>query len=353
MVFNFKQEVHVTPGVSQKVGFLARQVGSRTAILTESLLADTKEVGVVTQSLQRAQVQYLVLEYSPTEGKESFIQEALSMVIASHADSMIVLGSQELIHLGRIVYSRYIAVEKDQEPRPELCIQEIPTTFVFPYLFSPVALGVEGYPPRPELIDYTFGKEHLVLMDPLILQVNTPVAMAGSLFQLAFGAFETLLHITSNQVALGAATQVLIQSLQMMGEAFEQPGDQRVRQKVLELGLALGIARSHVPLTLPFSSLLGLPMISDILPYSWAGPVFPAFVERFGESNHRAVDPLVLGLGFNEVPSAAVSADKLGGMVGQFGLPGRLKDLGFQERDLESIIEGVRGEGHEGPRGTG
>jgi len=342
MVFHFTQEVHVTPGISQKVGFLARQTGHKTVILTESLIGETKELGVITQSLQRAQVQYLVLEYSSSEGRESFVQEAVHMILASHADSLIVLGSQEMLHTGRIIYCRYLKREKDAPERKELGIQEIPTTFVFPYMLAPVAMGVEGYPPRPELNEYPFGKHHVILMDPLLVQVSTPVAMAGSLFQMAFGAFETLLHITSNQVAQGAATQVLVQSLQMMSEGFEQPTDQRVRQKALELGLALGIARAHVPLTLPFSSLLGLPMISDILPYSWSGPVFPAFVERFGELNRRAVDPLVLGLGFESVPSPAVAADKLGGMVSQFQLPGRLKELGFQERDMESIIEGVR-----------
>jgi len=240
MVFYFPQRVHVGQGISQKFGLAAREAGSRVLLLVDGTLDGTKELGVLTHSLERASIPHLVLSRSPRQNLTDALQEALTVARASRMDILAALGGADQLSLGRAA-----AMELGQpNPIPYL---EVPISICYPLLLRPETFLSTGHASDVRFQPFRSHEGHQIFIDPHMATNQSPKASVASLLEALFYAVEALLHeaagLTEQSLLLGAVEAIWA----LIRKIYENPANAEYRLTAAEAGFDIALACAVVP----------------------------------------------------------------------------------------------------------
>jgi len=339
MVFHFPQTVSLGQGMSQRLGLLTKDLGSRVLLLVDSAYDGSKELGILTHSLERASVPYLVLSRGARETMAEALAEATTVARASRMGVLAVLGGPDQLALGRSAINSL--GEKTATP-----YFEIPTFSCYPLLLRPEVFLSTGHPSDVRFVPFTSPSHHHVLLDPYMATGQSSKAAVSSLLEALFYAVETFLHqnagLTEQSLLLGAIEKIW----STLHQIYENPANAEYRLLTTQAGFNIMAAASLLPRgtgmtfafvlaglagisTGAFGSLLLAPLLED---YSHrAGTRVLALSQAFGQ---EAGDESTVG------PKIAQDVRKF---LNAHQLPLRLADYKLVDTQLTQAVDVVRG----------
>ena len=341
MEFHFSQRVHLGQGASQKLGLAAKEVGSRVLLLTEAAYDGGKELGILTHSLDRAAVSYLVLSRNSRKGLVENLKEIVTVAQASRIDVLATLGGSDQLSLGRAVVNE-LALSK------AVPYFEVPSGICYPLLLRAEAFLSTGHPSDVRFVPFTAAAGHQIFLDPHMATGQTSKASVSALLEALFYAVEALLRDSTGlteQSLLVGAVETLWSTLRKI---YENPANAEYRLLATEAGFNIALACAMSPrgtgITFAFilAGLAGLSM-------STFGSLFLAPLLEFHAPKSgvrlRAL-ARAFGLEVQEGDDATLGA-KMAQSVRKFlnthQLPLRLADYKLVDTHISQAVDVVRG----------
>lgn len=235
MDFRFPQHVYLGQGVSQKFGLTAKSAGARVLLLTDGAFDGSKELGILTHSLQRASVPYLVLPRNPRQNLSEALDEAVSVAKASRMDILAALGGADQLSLGR-------AAVMALSPDAAVPYFEVPSGICYPLLLRPEAFLSTGHPSDVRFLPFGTAAPHHIFLDPHMATGQTPKASVSALLEALFYAVEACLHDASSlmeQSLLNGAIEAIWTTLKKI---YENPANAEYRLQAAQAGFNIAVA---------------------------------------------------------------------------------------------------------------
>ncbi len=341
MEFHFPQVVHLGHGVSQKFGLAAKESGARVLLLTEAAFDGGKEIGILTHSLERASVPYLILSRNSRKSLPDTLKEIVSVAQASRVEVLATLGGADQMSLGR-------AALRELAPTRSIPYFEVPTAVCYPLLLRPEAFLSTGHPSDVRFLDFSAPSGHQVFIDPHMSTGQTSKSSVSALLEALFYAVESYLHevtgLTEQSLLLGAVESIW----STLKKIYENPANAEYRLLAAQAGFNIAVAAALVPRaagvtfsftlaglaglsTSSFGSLLLAPLLEFHAPKS--GPRLQALGRAFGHEIREGEDE-ALG------PKMAQDVRKF---LNLHKLPLRLADYHLVDTQITQAVDVVRG----------
>ena len=257
MEFHFPQHVHLGQGVSQKFGLVAKEAGARVLLLVDGAFDGSKELGILTHSLERASVPFLVLARNGRQNVADALKEAVTVAHASRMEILAALGGSDQLSLGRAVVNDLGA----SRPVPYF---EVPSGVCYPLLLRPETFLSTGHPSGLRFAPFVTKGEHFVFLDPHMATGQTSKASVASLLEALFYAVEACLHdssgLTEQSLVVGAVEAVW----STLKRIYENPANAEYRLLATQAGFniaaacALGPRGAGVTFAFTLAGLAGL-----------------------------------------------------------------------------------------------
>ncbi len=341
MEFHFPQRVRLGQGISQQLGLAAKETGARALLLTESAFESGKELGILTHSLERAGVPYLVLSKGSRQSTLDYHKEALSIANASRMDVLVALGGSDLLSLAR-------AVANELGEKKTLPYFELPTGVCSPLLLRGEAFLTTGHPSDMRFLPLTTNLKHQIFIDPHLSTGQTPKTSVTLLLEALFLATEGYLHEAAGlmeQSLLEGAIQTLWSSLKKIAE---NPANVEYRYLAAQAGLNIAVALALLPRSTGLTFSHALSGIANV-PTSSFGSLFLApFVETFGPRTGTKLPQLARAFDLADYEGAPETlGPKIAQEVRRFlntsKLPMRLTEYQLGDTQLSVAVDVVRG----------
>jgi len=337
MDFHFPQNVHLGQGVSQRFGLAAKEAGARVLLLTDGASDGSKELGILTHSLERASVPFLVLARNPRQGLADALVEAVSVAKASRMDVLAALGDADQLALGRAVVNE-LSKEKSSP------YFEVPSGVCYPLLLRPEVFLSTGHPADVRFVPFS-AAHHQIFIDPHMSTGQTPKSSVAALLEALFYAVEACLHdasgLTERSLLIGAVEAIW----GTLAKIYENPANAEYRLTAVQAGFNIAIACALGPRgagvtfahtlaglaglsTSAFGSLLLAPLLEFYAPK--AGTRLQSLGRAFG------YDPQDEQLG----PKIAQDVRKF---LNTHKLPLRLADYKLVDTQITQAVDVVRG----------
>src|SRR5262245_22010060 len=158
MEFHFPQQVHLGQGVSQRFGLAAKEAGASVLLLADGAFDGSKELGILTHSLDRVSLPYLVVAGNPRQGLSDALTAAVTVAKASRMDVLAALGDADQLALGRAVMNE---LSKTQ-PFPYF---EVPSAICYPLLLRSEVFLSTGHPADVRFVPFSAAR-HQIFVDP-------------------------------------------------------------------------------------------------------------------------------------------------------------------------------------------
>lgn len=301
MEFHFPQHVHAGQGTGQRIGLMARHAGSRLLLIVDSAFDGSQELGILTASLERASVSYLVLSRAQYESSGAALKEILAVAKASRSDLLAALGGSDILSLVRQAHG-------ELSQSGPLTYFEVPTGFCDPLLLRPEAFVNSGHPSSIRFVPYAPSAQHHVFLDPHLQLPLTPKAAVSGLLEAVFYGFECLCYdgigLVEQSLLLGAI-ESLWTSLQGI---YENPSLLELRLRAAEAGLSISAACALMPRGTGMSFVATLAGLTGLPTSTLATLMLPALFEASNEGFAENLSRLAPRMG---LPSNAAS-DTLG-----------------------------------------
>ena len=342
MEFHFPQNVHLGQGVSQKFGLVAKEAGARVLLLSDSVFDGSKELGILTHSLERAAVPYLVLTKNVRQSLAEALKEAVSVARASRMDVLAALGGADQLSLGRS------AVNELSATGARIPYLEVPSGQCYPLLLRPEVFLSTGHPSDVRFVPFATPPQHQIFLDPHMATGQTSKASVAALLEALFYAVEACLHdasgLTEQNLLVGAVEAIW----GTLKKIYENPANAEYRLLAtqagfnISVGCALGPRGAGVSFaftlaglagvsTSAFGSLLLAPLLEFHAPR--AGSRLRALAKAFG---HEAPEGEEDSLG----PKMAQDVRKF---LNAHKLPLRLADYKLVDTQITQAVDVVRG----------
>lgn len=341
MEFHFPQRVYLGQGVSQKFGLVAKEAGARVLLLTDGAFDGTKELGILTHSLERASVPFLVLARNSRQNFAEALKEAVNVAQASRMDILAALGGADQLSLGR-------AVVNDLSGGKPVPYFEVPSGVCYPLLLRPEAFLSAGLPSGVRFTPFVPGGQHHIFLDPHMVTGQTSKASVSSLLEALFYAVEACLHDTSGlteQSLLVGAVEAIWSTLKKI---YENPANAEYRLLATQAGFniaaacALGPRGAGTTFSFTLAGLAGLPtsvfgslLLAPLLEYyaPKAGIRIRTLARAFGYDIQEG-DETTVG------PKIAQDVRKF---LNAHQLPLRLADYRLVDTQITQAVDVVRG----------
>ena len=344
MDFHFPQKIRLGQGVSQHVGLAAKEGGSRTLLLTESSFDSSKELTILTQSLERAGVAFIVLSKGTEQSSSSFLSEAATLGRASRAESIMVLGGNTLLSWGRALAIEISKGQKDSNGKKStagLPYIEVPTSTCFPLLLREEAFLDSMHPSELRFINTPLFHKHRIFLDPHMVTGITAVTSVTGLLETLFFAVEAyyseLSGLTEQSLLLGAIGAIWSN----LEKIYKNPAAIEHRWITFQAGWNVALALALIPrnvgltLTLVLGGLIGLPATA-------LGSLFLApFLEVYGPKSVERTQRLAQVMGAGGWDGAVESlgpklAQDVRKFLNVYQLPLRLTD--YQAVEAQTVL---------------
>lgn len=345
MEFHFPQRVFLGPGVGQKLGASAKDLGARMLLLVDGSLEGGKELASLTQSLDRAKVSSMVLARQARQTLAEAMQEAVTMAKASRVDLLGAFGGSDQLSLGRAALNEMGTVK----PIPYM---EIPSGMCLPLLLRPEAFLSTGHPSDLRYLPFAAPAGHHIFLDPHLTSGLTTKASVAALLESLFYAVEAYLHDSStlmDRSLLSGAIEVVWSTLKQI---HENPVNLEYRWPTLQAGLniamgcALGPRGTGVAFSFALAGLAGLP--SSAFGSLLLAPLLEFEAGKAGQK----LFPLAKAFGYSaDGDSLAAIGPKIAQDVRKYlgvqKLPVRLADYKLVDSQITQAVDAVQGLGAE------
>ena len=341
MEFHFPQYVYLGQGVSQRFGLAAKEAGARVLLLTDGAFDGSKELGILTHSLDRASVPFLVLPRNPRQSLAEALKEAVAVAQASRMDILAALGGADQLSLGRAAVNDLVAVK----PTPYF---EVPSGVCYPLLLRPEVFLTAGHPSGLCFAPFGAKGGHHIFLDPHMATGQTSKASVSSLLEALFYAVEACLHdasgLTEQSLLVGAVEAVWT----TLKKIYENPANAEYRLLATQAGFniatacALGPRGVGVTFSFTLAGLAGLPtsafgslLLAPLLEYyaPKAGVRIRTLARAFGYEVQEG-DEATVG------PKIAQDVRKF---LNAHQLPLRLADYHLVDTQITQAVDVVRG----------
>ncbi len=341
MEFNFPQRVHLGQGVSQRFGLAAKEAGNRVLLLTEAAFDGGKELGILTHSLERASVPYLVLSRNPRKSLPETLKEIVAVAQASRMDVLATLGGADQLSLGRAAVNELSSTKK-------VPYFEVPSGICYPLLLRPEVFLSTGHPSDVRFVPFVAPSAHEIFLDPHMATGQSSKSSVSALLEALFYAVEACLHdstgLTEQSLLVGAVEAVW----STLRKIYENPANAEYRLLAAQAGFNIAVACALGPRgtgvtfsftlaglaglsTSAFGSLLLAPLLEFFAPK--AGSRLKSLARAFGHEA-KADEEATLG------PKMAQDVRKF---LNAHQLPLRLADYKLVDTQITQAIDVVRG----------
>jgi len=341
MEFHFPQQVHLGQGVSQKFGLAAKEAGARVLLLTEAAFDGGKEIGILTHSLERASVPYLVLSRNSRKSLQETLKEIVTVAQASRMDVLATMGGADQLSLGRAAINELSPLRKSP-------YFEVPSGICYPLLLRNEAFLSTGHPSDVRFIPFVAPARHEIFLDPHMATGQTSKSSVAALLEALFYAVEACLHdatgLTEQSLLVGAVESVW----STLKKIYENPANAEYRLLAAQAGFNIAVACALGPRgagvtfsftlaglaglsTATFGSLLLAPLLEFHAPKG--GMRLRALARAFG---HEAKEGEEAALG----PKMAQDVRKF---LNAHKLPLRLADYKLVDTQITQAVDVVRG----------
>jgi alcohol dehydrogenase class IV len=339
MEFHFPQHVYLGQGVSQKFGLAAKEAGARVLILSDGAFDGSKELGILTHSLERASVPYLVLPRNPRQNLAEALKEAVTVAQASRMDVLAALGNADQLSLGR-------ATVNDLAKTKAVPYFEIPSGVCYPLLLRPEAFLSTGHPSDVRFLPFSAPGGHHIFLDPHMATGQSPKASVGALLEALFYAVEACLHdasgLTEQSLLVGAVESIW----STLKKIYENPANAEYRLLATQAGFNIAAACSMLPRGVGVSFSFTLSGLAGLSTSAFGSLLLAPLLEFHTSKAGARLRPLARAFGYetdddtNLGPKIAQDVRKF---LNAHKLPLRLADYKLVDTQITQAVDVVRG----------
>ena len=341
MEFHFPQRVHLGQGVSQKFGLAAKESGQRVLILTDPAFDGGKELGILTHSLDRAAVPYLVLPRKTRQSLAEALKEAVTVAQASRMDVLAALGGADQLSLGR-------AAVIDLSATKTVPYLEVPSGICYPLLLRPEAFLSTGHPSDVRFLPFSTSAVHQIFLDPHMATGQSPKSSVASLLEALFYAVEACLHdstgLTEQSLLVGAVESIW----STLRQIYENPANAEYRLLATQAGFNIAVACALGPRGAGLSFSYTLAGLAGLSTSAFGSLLLAPLLEGYAPKAGARLKILARAFGYEVAPGdEATLAPKIAQDVRKFlnahKLPLRLADYKLVDTQITQAVDVVRG----------
>lgn len=341
MEFHFPQRVHVGQGISQKFGLAAKEAGARVLLLADGAFDGSKELGILTHSLDRASVPYLVVARNPRQNLTEALKEAVTVAQASRMDVLAALGNADQLSLGR-------AVVAELSKTKSVPYFEVPSGVCYPLLLRPEAFLSTGHPSDVRFFPFTPPTNHQIFLDPHMATGQSPKAAVGALLEALFYAVEACLHdasgLTEQSLLVGAIESVW----STLKKIYDNPANAEYRLLSTQAGFNISAACALLPRGVGVSFSFTLSGLAGLSTASFGSLFLAPLLEFHAPKAGSRLRLLARAFGYEAVEGdEATLGPKIAQDVRKFlnanRLPLRLADYKLVDTQISQAVDVVRG----------
>ncbi len=336
--------------VLPQLGSIARGLGTRALIVSESVLHEGQHIQRVVEILKRSGVETMIYDELMPGSPASSVDDIASLARAGKAQVVIGLGGMRVLSLARCVAN--VAAEKTRMgdlmegtlPASSIPYIEVPSSYRNHLLMRNEAVVTDGLAGRARIVQIVPGTVRATVLETSFTQtLSNKYALAAimdTLLAAVEGYYSPHSTMFSDTLLLRATRE--LQSAAVAG--IKNPGDGRFRLQAAEAGLltAMGLALAgqgiggglayaiNARFSLPKSWVAGilLPHVVDFLT--------PRDVEKAARIAAALDEPVERITAADDAPRAARGVRKL---LTHLDLPPRLRDLDVTLDDLSTAAE--------------
>lgn len=340
MDFHFPQKIRLGQGASQHVGLAAKESGARVLLMAEAVYEGSKELAILTQSLDRAVVPYMLHFRKENLPPKAYLDEAVSLVEASHCEALVSLGSHILLSFARWVALEAARVQTEKTGQPqEFPLIEVPTTSCFPLLLRDEGFLSLGHPSELNFFPAPLSEKHRIYLDPHMVTNLTPKSSVTALMETLFFAVEAYFHSGSGLLEQSLLLGAIEALWKNMRNILENPANVEYRLTTYQAGFNIALALAVLPRSPGFSLSFVLSAVVNLPPAALGSLFLAPFLEVYGPKGGERLRKLSQALAVGETEDTletigARLAQEIRKFLNINKLPLRLSDYRVVETQL-------------------
>ena len=342
--FQIPSKVLFGSDVLNLLGSLVADYGNRTLLISEIILHEGRYIEKVQDTLKKKGLDCIVMDDLGGGARKS-LSDVVDFAKASRTQVVIGMGGMKTLSSARQVACTAAQPAKPGQTAAEaLAYIEIPTVFRNPFLLTDSYLETDPATRRPKITHGPTGFVKAAVLDPSTTSTMSSKYVGTLLMDLILNTLEGYLSTGSNFLS----DALFLSSLKLLGEsvndAVRGTKDLRHRVKASQAGLltSIGLSTSStgagVALSYAVHSLFGTPK-------SWVGTaLLPHIIDiHFGARAEKLADVAKsLGedvYGVSSTDAAQQASNRVRRIIGQLGLPARLRDFDLRLPELAEAAE--------------
>lgn len=341
MEFHFPQRVHLGQGVSQKFGLAAKGVGERVLLLADAALDGTKELGIITHSLERASVPYLVVTRQPRKSLADSLTEVVDVAKASRLDVLAALGGNDQLSLGRAAVTEVAAFKK-------VAYLEVPTGVCYPLLLRPEAFLATGHAANLRFLPFEPPAGHTVFLDPHMATGQSSKTSVAALLEALFYGVEACLHDTTGLTEQSLLTGAIGALWSTLKKIYENPANAEYRLLAAQAGFNIAVGCALVPRGAGLTFAFTLAGLAGLSTSAFGSLLLPPLLEDFAPRGGQRLLALASAFGYTaeegrEADLGPKMAQDIRKFLSAHQLPLRLADYKLVDTQITQSADVVRG----------
>jgi len=345
--FFMPTEVYFGPGILGRVGREATRFGRRAFLVTGRQSA--KESGALDaaiRSLEEAGLEVTVFDRVEENPSDRTVAEGARMAREANCDVLVALGGGSpmdaakgmaiLMALGGELSQYYGGGKVD---RPVMPVVALPTTAGTGSEVTPYAVFVDSESDLKQSVASPYIFPRTSLLDPELTMSMPPEITANTGIDALTHALEGFTSVKAQPISDRLALEAISQINQYLPAAVSRGDEPEPRARLLHASMLAGMVIAQTGTTL-IHGMGYAPTTRYGIPHGLANGVLMDQVVAFnGQQDPERYAALASALGRAPDPAAAPgeAAEGLRELRQRVGMPGRLRDLGVEEEDLETF----------------
>jgi len=345
--FQIPSKVLFGSDVINLLGSLVSEYGNRTFLVADVNLHEGRFIEKIQDTLKKKSIDCIVADDLVGGNSRRTVSDVVEFAKASRTQVILGMGGLKTLFTARQVACTAALPARNgkSEPLPYI---EIPTVFRNPFLLTDNYLDVDRSTGRPKIVRAPSGLVKAAVLDPSTTATLTTKYTGTLLMDLILNTLEGYLSTGSNFLS----DALFLSSLKLLGEAVEDAvrgaKDLRHRVKASQAGLltAVALTTSHtgagVALSYAVNALFRTPK-------SWVSTaLLPHIIDiHFGARAEKLSDVAKsLGedvYGLSSSDAAQQASNRVRRIIGQLGLPARLREFDLRLPELADAAEVASG----------
>ncbi|MFP4363635.1 MAG: iron-containing alcohol dehydrogenase [Spirochaetia bacterium] len=354
LVFHVPTKVYFGLDIINRLASIVSGYGSRALIITEGILYDGDVISRVQSVLEKKNIDSIVFDEMVPNATSVNVEDAITLARGSHAQVVIGLGGVRTLSAARCVamavgdfstIDDYLdGLIPDVDPLPFI---GIPTTCRDPFLFRNEYLITDGRDRTSRILKTPEGINSSVIIDPRLSLTLPPKYTATTMMDTFIHAVEGYLSSTSTFITDTLYLRALELLSKSLLESVSEPDNVRLRVTASQAGLvtALGLSMNAAGVATALSYAINSHFM---IPKSWVSTIMiPHVLEYFTTSASEKIARIgnILGedmTGLSAPEAANVTVEAVRKLIGELGIPMRLRDFNTKLEDLVNVLDDAR-----------